>query len=61
MCVASSPEVNTYMSDRIKATEYHAIHYNFRKLSKTFIFIFFTPTASVVKTAVSGYSPAGLG
>ena len=31
---ASSPEVNTYMPDRIKVAEYHAIYINFRKLVK---------------------------
>ena len=30
--LASSPEVNTNMSDRIKVAEYHAIYINFRKL-----------------------------
>ena len=29
-----SPEVNTYMSDRIKVAEYHAIYINFWKLLK---------------------------
>ena len=32
--LASSPEVNTYMSDEIKVTEYHAIYINFQKLVK---------------------------
>ena len=32
--LASFPEVNTYMSDRIKVTEYHAKYINFRKLVK---------------------------
>ena len=27
--LASSPEINTYISDRIKVTEYHAIYINF--------------------------------
>ena len=30
----SSPEVNTYMSDKIKVAQYHAIYINFRKLVK---------------------------
>ena len=30
--LALSPEVNTYMSDRIKVAEYHAMYINFRKL-----------------------------
>ena len=34
MTLASSPEVNTYMSDRIKFAEYHAIYINFRKFVK---------------------------
>ena len=29
-----SPEVNTYMSDRNKVAEYHAIYINFRKFVK---------------------------
>ena len=29
--LASPPEVNTYMSDRIEVAEYHAIYINFRK------------------------------
>ena len=32
--LASSPEVNTYMSDRIKVAEYQAIYINFRKIVK---------------------------
>ena len=32
--MASSPEVKTYMSDRIKIAKYHAIYINFRKLVK---------------------------
>ena len=32
--ITSSPEVNTYMSDRIKVAGYHAIYINFRKLVK---------------------------
>ena len=32
--LASSPEVDTYMSDRIKVAEYHAIYINFQKLVK---------------------------
>ena len=32
--LACSPEVNTYMSDRIKVAEYHALYSNFRKLVK---------------------------
>ena len=32
--LACSPKVNTYMSDRIKVAEYHAIYINFRKLVK---------------------------
>ena len=32
--LASSLEVTTYMSDRIKVAEYHAIYINFRKLVK---------------------------
>ena len=32
--LACSPEVNTYMSDKIKIAEYHAIYINFRKLVK---------------------------
>ena len=39
------------MSDRIKVAESHAIYFYFRKLVKTKI---------KVKSAVSGYSPAGL-
>ena len=31
---ASSLEINTYMSDKIKVAEYHAIYINFRKLVK---------------------------
>ena len=30
--LAFSPEVNIYMSDRFKVTEYHALYINFRKL-----------------------------
>ena len=33
--LASSPEVNTYTSYRIKVAEYHAIYFNFRKLVKS--------------------------
>ena len=32
--LACSPEVNTYMSERIKVVEYHAIYINFQKLVK---------------------------
>lgn len=32
--LVSSPKVNTYMSDRIKVAEYHAIYINFPKLVK---------------------------
>ena len=32
--LAPSLEVNTYMSDRIKVAEYHAIYINFQKLVK---------------------------
>ena len=32
--LASSPEVNTYMSDRIKVADYHAIYINFWKLEQ---------------------------
>ena len=34
MTLPSSPEVNTYLSDRIKVAEFHAIYINFRKLVK---------------------------
>ena len=34
MTLACSPEVNTYMSDRIKVVEYHAMYINFPKLVK---------------------------
>ena len=58
MCVASSPKVNTYMSDRIMVAEYHAIYTNFCKLLKNFFFLY--PTLQWVRP-VSGYSPAMLG
>ena len=32
MTLVSSPEVNTYMSDKIKVAEYHAMYINFWKL-----------------------------
>ena len=32
--LASSPDVNAYVSGRIKVAEYHAIYINFRKLVK---------------------------
>ena len=53
--LASSPKVNTYMSDRINVIEYHPIFINSHKLVKA------KKKKKQGKTAVSGYSPAGLG
>ena len=52
MCIASFPEVNTYMSDRIKVAEYRAIYINFWKLLKTFVLFFCIHTASMGKTSI---------
>lgn len=35
MEIASSPEANTYMSDRIKVAKYYAISINFWELAET--------------------------